>query len=129
MLFFHSLPCKATEYRVSYRTNYCLPPPERRSSINNCPHRSGAGSYNNLRAYRPSSLTSTMQKPRFDRRCRPNYWSKVQLYGTMMHPNVTKPNVESKCRLCLRFELANLTSTKPIVFTSKLEINLRTPAL
>jgi len=79
MLFFHSLPRNATEYPISYRTDYCLPPPERRSSINNCPHRSGVGSYNNLRAYRPSSQTSTMQNSRFDRRRRPNYWSTVQL--------------------------------------------------
>jgi len=115
MLFFHSLQCNATEYPVSYRTDYCLPPPQRRSSINNCPHRSGVGSYNNLRAYRPSSPTSTMQNPRFDRRRRPNYWSTVQLYGKMLHPNVAKPNVQSRGRLCVRSELADLTSTKPIV--------------
>jgi len=68
MLFFHSLPCNATEYLVSQRTDYCLPPPERRLSINNCPHRSGVGSYNNLRAYRLSSPASTMQNQRFDSR-------------------------------------------------------------
>jgi len=129
MLFFHSLPCNATEYLASYRTDYCLPPPERRSSNNNCPHRSGVGSYNNLRAYRPSSPASTMQNPRFDRRRRPNYWSTVQLYGKMLHPNVAKPNVQSRCRLCVRYELADLTSTKPIVFASKLETHQRTPAL
>nr|XP_036677584.1 uncharacterized protein LOC118878647 [Drosophila suzukii] len=129
MLFFHSLPCNVTEYPVSYRTDYCLPPPERRLSINNCPHRSRVGSYNNLRSYRPSSPTSTMQNPRFDRRRRPNYWSTVQLYGKMLHPNVAKPNVQSRCRLCVRSELADLTSTKRIVFASKLETHQRTPAL
>jgi len=129
MLFFNSLPRNATEYPISYRTDYCLPPPERRSSINNCPHRSGVGSYNNLRAYRPSSPTSTMQNPRFDRRRRPNYWSTVQLCGKMLHPNVAKPNVQSSCWLCVRSELADLTSTKPIVFASKLETHQRPPAL
>jgi len=70
-----------------------------------------------------------MQNPRFDRRRRPNYWSTVQLYGKMLHPNVAKPNVQSRCRLCVRSELADLTSTKRIVFASKLETHQRTPAI